>query len=144
MKDYSGKSDYLYARNQFRLLGDPKLNTTALDDPVGNTISSLPQCFNIGINASYTETSIDDHFLLDMNLSSNSSPDGTYVISKDQFATGTGAPKVPIIYIDIPMPVNQTIDNVTVVFGDSYTTSISLAEYVLYLLLLAYPLFYLA
>jgi hypothetical protein len=32
------------------------------------------------------------------------------------------------------MPVNQTIDNVTVVFGDSYTTSINLAEYVSILL----------
>lgn len=102
MKDYSGKSDYLYARNQFRLLGDPKLNTTALDDPLDNTISSLPQCFNIGINASYTETSINDHFLLDMNLSSNSSLNGIYVISKDQFATGTGAPKVPIIVTTHP------------------------------------------
>ncbi|KAF5426957.1 MAG: CARDB protein, partial [Candidatus Methanomarinus sp.] len=32
------------------------------------------------------------------------------------------------------MPVNQTINNVTVVFDNSYTTSINLAEYVSYLL----------
>ena len=136
MTYYSGKDnkDYLYARNQFRLLGDPALDTSALDDPPNKNISTLPPQFSITTNATYNETPINDRSLLNMSLSDNSSQNITYSLTTDQFATGTGAPKVPIIYIDIPMPVNQTIDNATVVFGDSYTTSINLAEYVLYLL----------
>ncbi|MCK4458718.1 MAG: hypothetical protein KAU52_03220, partial [Methanosarcinales archaeon] len=131
IKNFHGSE---YSRDQFRLLGDPALDTSALDDPPENHIYNLPPQFSITINASYEETPINGYSLLNMSLSDNSSQNITYSLTKDQFATGTGAPMVPIIYIDIPMPVNQTIDNVTVVYDDSYTTSINLAEYVSYLL----------
>jgi len=131
IKNFDGSD---YSRDQFRLLGDPALDTSALDDPPDNNISALPPEFSININASYNETPINGYSLLNMSLSDNSSQNITYSLTKDQFATGTGAPKVPIIYIGIPMPVNQTIDNVTVVFDDFYTTSTNLAEYVSILL----------
>ena len=134
MKGYSGKSNFLYARNQFRLIGDPKLNTIALDDPLNNNAYPLPQYFNININTLYNETSIDDHYLLDMNLSSNSSQNINCTLTEDQYSIGSGAPMVPVIYLDIPMPVNQTIDSVTVLFDNSYTQTINLVEYVSILL----------
>ena len=131
IKNFDGSD---YSRDQFRLLGDPALDTSALDDPLYNNISTLPPQFSISINTSYNETPINGHSLLSMNLSINSSQNITYTLKTDQFATGTGAPIVPTIYIGIPMPVNQTIDDVTVVFDNSYTTSINLVEYISYLL----------
>lgn len=131
IKEFKGSK---YTRDQFRLLGDPALDTSALDDTIENHISTLPLQFSINISASYNETLINGDSLFNLSLSANSSQNIIYSLTEDQFATGTGAPMVPTIYIDIPMPVNQTIDNVTVVFDDSYTTSINLTEYVSILL----------
>jgi hypothetical protein len=53
IKNFDGSD---YSRDQFRLLGDPALDTSALDDPPSNHISTLPPQFSITINASYNET----------------------------------------------------------------------------------------
>ncbi|RLJ00256.1 MAG: hypothetical protein DRP08_06645, partial [Candidatus Aenigmatarchaeota archaeon] len=108
----------IYARNEFRLLGDPALNTASLDDPEDNNISVLPSQFSLSLNLSYNKTILNNLTVVNVSVINVSTPIPYYSVDASYYSNATGAPIVPAIYVDIPMPLNQTLSNVTATFSD--------------------------
>lgn len=108
----------IYARNEFRLLGDPALNTASLDDPEDDNISVLPSKFSLSLNLSYNKTILNNLTVVNVSVINVSTPIPYYSVDASYYSNATGAPIVPAIYVDIPMPLNQTLSNVTATFSD--------------------------
>ena len=124
-----------YARDEFRILGDPALNIKSLDDPANYTVNTLPDKFNISLNLKFNSTSYANATIINVTIVNKSIPITTKWLDTEQFGSNTGTPIVPYIYIGIPMPNNQTVENVTIVFSSKEELeNVTLLKNIMYLI----------
>ena len=110
----------IYARNEFRLLGDPALDIAALDDPGSDNIQSLPSEVIMSLSLFYNRTIFDNLTVVNATITSiNVNPPISFSAYTSYFSNMTGAPIVPVVYIEVPMPLNQTISKIEVSLSNS-------------------------